>query len=223
MGAVLAMIQHFMRAGVAALALAACGDLEQGSTAARLAQGALVLTGQAAPPAPPPPLASDADLRANPGKFIRVHIRATGQSSIMMLAGQNGAHTTWIDSAGISVTTMGGIVVATRGLPRDLMGADAAQTVAALQSGGGKSQRRHDFLDDQDQISAKLLQCSIAPQGPDPVTRQGETRAATRYQEACTSDSLSFTNIYWIDDRNMVLRSLQAVSPDAGYVQIDLF
>lgn len=223
MGAVLAMIQHFLRAGIAALALAACGDLEQGSTAARLAQGALVLTGQAAPPAPPPPLASDEDLRANPGRFIRVHIRATGQSSILMLAGQNGAQQTWINSAGISVTTTGGIVVATRGLPRDLMGADAAQSLATLQIGGGKSQRRHEFLDDQDQILARLLQCSIAPQGADPVTRQGETRAAQRFEERCTSDSLSFTNVYWIDAENRVLRSLQAISPDAGYLQIDLF
>jgi hypothetical protein len=225
MGAFLAMIDRYLRHGaaiMAVLALTACGSLEQGSMAAQLGQGALRLAGQLPPPAAPAALASDADLRANPDRFMRVHVRATGQSDIMMMAGQNGTRTTWIDRNGISITTQGGVVVATRGLPRDLMGADVTQTLTALQFGGVQSQRRHDFLDDQDQISAKVLQCRIASDGPEQVTRGEQTRNATRYTERCTSDSLSFTNIYWIDRQDNILRSLQAVSPDAGYLQIDL-
>jgi hypothetical protein len=141
----------------------------------------------------------------------------------MVQAGANGARTTWIDSASISLTLENGIAVATRGLRRDLMGADTEQTWNAIRSGGGTAQRQHDFLDDQDQISTRVLQCSIVLKGSDAVNRLQQTYAATRFEEKCTSELLSFTNIYWLNRAGAMIRSVQAVSPDAGYLQIDVF
>jgi hypothetical protein len=141
----------------------------------------------------------------------------------MVQAGANGTRTTWIDSESISVTLDGGIVVATRGLPRDLMGAEVRPTIQAIRAGGGTVQRQHDFLDDQDQIVSTVLDCVIEGKGADGITRLGQSISTSRFEERCTSDGLSLTNIYWVNSTRGIVRSLQAVSPDAGYLQVDAF
>lgn len=224
MGAVLAMNVIRQSALVlAALGLMSCGPLGQGGIAAQLATAASTLAGRTPVAAPPPPLATEEQIAANPGQFVRVNFRDLGRWDTMVVAGTNGPRETWIGSANLSVTTENGIVVATRGMPRDLMGAETAQTWAAIRAGGGTAERRHDFLDNLDQISERLLQCSIASMGPDPFERGEVTQNTTRFEEKCVSDQLQFTNVYWVNQQGQVVRSLQAVSPDAGYLQIDVF
>jgi hypothetical protein len=224
MGAVLAMNVIRQSALVlVALGLMSCGPLGQGGIASQLVTAANTLAGRAPEAVPPQPLATDDQIAANPGQFVRVNYRDLGRWDTLVAAGSNGPRVTWIGSANLSVTMENGIVVATRGLPRDLMGADASQTWAAIRAGGGTAQRRHDFLDDLDQISARVLQCSIASMGPDPFERREQTYNTTRFEEKCVSDQLQFTNVYWVNQSGQVVRSLQAVSPDAGYLQIDVF
>lgn len=224
MGAVLAMnvIRQSMLV-LAALGLMSCGPLGQGGIAAQLVTAATTLAGRAPVAPPPPPLATDEQIDASSGQFVRVNYRDLGRWDTLVAAGTNEPRVTWIGSANLSVTMENGIVVATRGLPRDLMGAEATQTWAAILAGGGTAQRRHDFLDDNDQISQRVLQCSIASMGSDPFERRGQTYATTRFEEKCVSEQLQFTNVYWVNQRAQVIRSLQAVSPDAGYLQIDVF
>lgn len=225
MGAVLAMkvIRQSARALAALLALVSCGPLAQDGIGAQLVTAATTVAGHAPEAPPPPPLATDDQIAANPGQFIRVNFRDLGRWDTLMAAGINGTRVTWVGTANLSVTMENGVVVATRGLPRDLMGADASQTWAAITAGGGTAERRHDFLDDQDQISPRVLQCRIASMGQDQFERRGQTQDTTRFEEKCASDELQFTNIYWINPRGQIIRSLQAVSPDAGYLQIDVF
>lgn len=163
------------------------------------------------------------ELAANPGKYIRINIRDISATDTLVAAGTNGERTTWIGGSGTSVTFENGVIVATRGLPRDLMGADASQTVRAIQSGGGTSVRVHDFLDDQDQITQFTLECTIEVTGAEMVNRFGTGIPAARFEETCRSDGLTLTNVYWMDASRAIIRSLQAVSPDAGYLQIDAF
>jgi hypothetical protein len=224
MGAVLAMrvIRHSALA-LAFLGLVSCGPLAQGGIGPQLVTAAKTLAGRTTEAPPPPPLATDDQIAANPGQFMRVNFRDLGRWDTLVAGGTNGGRVTWIGSANLSVTLENGIVVATRGLPRDLMGADASQTWAAITAGGGTAERRHDFLDNLDQISGRLLQCSIASMGPDSFERREQTQNTTRFEERCTSDQLQFTNVYWLNESGQIIRSLQAVSPDAGYLQIDVF
>jgi len=206
--------------GIAALALMSCGETDDNELGAQVL-GLLFDAEQA--PVSQVPTVSEADILASSGQFIRVNIRELERLDTMVAVGENGPRTTWMDSANISLTLEDGIVVATRGLRRDLMGAEVLQTWAAIRAGGGDSTRQHDFMSDQDQITTSVLQCSIALQGTEDVTRFGQTRVATKFEERCTSDGLSFVNIYWVSGQGTLLRSLQAVSPDAGYLQIDVF
>lgn len=207
--------------GALSLFLMSCGETDENSLTNQVA--GLVFGGGEATPAPASPRVTEEQLLASRGQYLRVNIRDLERRDTMVPAGSNGARTTWIDSASISLTLDDGIVVATRGLPRDLMGADARSTARAIQAGGGTAERRHDYLTDQDQIVTNTLQCTISSEGSDEVARFGQTIPATRYQEVCTGEGLNLTNIYWVNGARGIVRSLQAVSPDAGYLQIDVF
>ncbi|SFR55555.1 Group 4 capsule polysaccharide lipoprotein gfcB, YjbF [Yoonia tamlensis] len=203
------------------LALASCGSLGQSGIGARITG---MITGQeAAPAAPENALVPAEEMLANPGKYVRVNIRDQGAWVSLMQVAQNGARTTWIGQSNISMTFENGLLVATRGLPRDLLGSDVTQSWDAITNGGGSAERRQDYITDQDGISAVLLQCSIESEGSEQITREAITFETTRFKEVCTGDALTFTNIYWVGRQNSIIRSLQAVSPDAGYLQIDVF
>ena len=210
-----------------ALALAACGPLNEGGLGSRIAALAAARVGLGAPPQaatpPAPATVPRAEALANPGTYLRVGERRTERFDTMVVAGQIGPRVTWIDSRQVTLTLQEGLLVATRGLPRDLMGADVAETRAALRRGGGTARRVHDYLDDQDQIARELLHCSIELKGPETIEILDIRRQTRRFEETCSGDVLSFTNIYWVDAAGRVPRSLQAVSPEAGYLQIDAY
>lgn len=206
---------------VAVLGLTACS--EEAETTVTNQVASLVLGTNTAPAARPRSSVDEQELLANPGKYLRVNIRDLGATDTMVAVAENGARTTWIGPAGTSVTLEEGIVVATRGLPRDLMGADATATAQALRTGGGTVVRRHDFLDDSDQIIPFVMDCQIAPKSVEMVNRLGQSTPAVRFEELCSADGLTLTNVYWLNAEGEIIRSLQAVSPDAGYLQLDAF
>lgn len=226
MGAVLEMKQHIKSAalGIVISGLAACGSLREEGTGTQVAELATgLITGRATAVTAAPATITEEQLFNNPGKFMRVNIRDLDRWDTMVPAAENGARVTWVDSENNTITLENGVIVATRGLPRDLMGADVGQVWAAIRAGGGNAQRTHEFLTDGDQISQQLLQCRIVAQGSDTVRRLSQTLDSRRFEENCEGEGLQLTNIYWVNGSGRLLRSLQAISPDAGYLQIDVF
>ena len=225
MGAVLAMIRNarFVVLGLALIGATACGPLGQSNPVSQLG-GALLGLGASDVPAPKPAASITREqVAAEPGKYVRVFTRNLERWDTNVQSGSNGNRSTWVDSASVSITFENGIVVATRGLVRDLMAADVSQTSAAIRSGGGEAQRRHEFLTNMDRISTELLQCRIASQGAETIERLQRKQNTTRFEEKCASETLEFTNVYWVNGAGRIIRSLQAVSPQAGYLQIDMF
>jgi hypothetical protein len=225
MGAVLAMkkFTRFAAIGLALLSAAACGPLSKGSPVSRV--GSVLMGGITGGADAPTATASitQEQVQSEPGKYIRVYTRNLDRWDTNVQSGDNGNRTTWVDSSGVSITFENGIVVATRGLVRDLMAADVSEVPAAIRSGGGEARRRHEFLTNMDRISTELLQCRIVSQGPETIERLKTKRNTTRFEEKCSGEGLQFTNVYWINGAGAVIRSLQAISPQAGYLQIDIF
>ncbi|WP_439153629.1 YjbF family lipoprotein [Yoonia sp.] len=207
----------------AAIALTACGPLAEGGTASQIVALATTQISGAPPPAPSGLDITQEQVLSNPGQYLRVNIRNIDQWDTMVQSAHNGTRVTWVNGSNISLTLEDGIMVATRGLPRDLMGADAVGTRQAIRAGGGNAQRTHEYLTDLDAISVQLLQCRIASQGPEAIERLQQTLNSVRFEEECVGGNLRFTNIYWVNARGTIIRSLQAVAPDAGYLQIDVF
>ncbi len=224
MGTVLAMTTICKTSlGLAcALALTACGPLNESN----VSNGVLDvvkgrLSGAPAQPAPTAAVLTRAQADANPGGFLVLNAYNGTMVAAMAAGARNGNRVTWLSADGPSVTTQNGVMVATRGFPRDLMAADVDGVMRALIAGGGTATRVHETLSDTDQIVTQSFTCTLASQGRETIGILGRQIATERFGEACQSDNLAFTNSYWIDDTGAMVRSLQAVAPDSGYIQLD--
>lgn len=204
-------------------ALAACGPLERNSMASQVSGLVVGIATGTVTQATPSQGVPQEELLANPGKYIRVNIRNRERWGTAVESGRNDNRVTWIDNDKISVTFENGIVVATRGLPRDLIAADVSESWSAIRSGGGEARRRHETLSNMDRISTEVLQCRIVSEGSETIERLGNKLKATKFTEECASPGLEFANVYWLNRQGRMLRSLQAISPGAGYLQIDNF
>jgi len=119
------------------------------------------------------------------------------------------------------MTFADGILIGTRGLSEDLMGADTQGVRDAIRAGGGTVTRRHSFLNALDQIRTRSMTCTITRQGTETLTLISGASDAIKYAESCTGEMV-FTNSYWVDaSSGAMLRSLQVVSASDGYIQAD--
>lgn len=202
--------------------LVSCGPLNDESLGAGFS--ALVKARQAgiASAAPVVEQVTLEQIAANRGKFILVTVPSTNVTLAMIQGGQNGRRSTWLSNNSMSATFENGILVATRGFPRDLMAADVSGVRAAIAAGGGNAQRIHEFLGDLDQITTEVLQCGIALHGNEAIEILGQSTNVRRYDETCLGETLGFTNIYWVTGNGAIVRSQQAVSAEVGFVRIDV-
>lgn len=209
------MIKQSLILGV--LALSACGPLNEGG----LGQGAIEqFTGFGAEPAAPPALATDV-ANAAPGEVLLVTIRNGNLVAPLTKAQDNGSTITWISPGQVSMTFRDGILVSTRGLAEDLMGADIPGVRAAIRAGGGTVTRRHSFLNSLDQIRPRNMTCVVTRGDVEELALLSGVTKAVKYEESCTGEMV-FTNSYWVDlASGEFLRTLQVVSGGVGYIQAD--
>jgi hypothetical protein len=209
-------------AGAATLAITACGPLNDGNIATGAAKALKTrFSGAPTEPVATAPVLTRAQVDANPGGFMVLNAYNGTMVAALLAGAQNGNRTTWLSANGPSVTTQNGVMVATRGFPRDLMAANVDGVMRALIAGGGTATRVHETLSDTDQIVTQSFTCTVASQGRETIGILGRQITAERFGEACQSNMLSFTNQYWIDNSGKMVRSLQAVAPDTGYIQLD--
>ncbi len=219
------MLKTTLKTGLAAtlaLAVTACGPLNKGNIATGALKAAQARFGGApVEPVPTAPVLTAAQVAANPNGFMVLNAYNGTLVAALAAGGSNGNRTTWLSAEGLSVTTQNGVMVATRGFPRDLMAADVDGVMQALIADGGPATRIHETLSGNDQIVTQRFACTVASQGRETIGILGRPIGTEVFAEACQSDRLAFTNRYWIDDTGRMVRSLQAIAPDSGYVQLD--
>ena len=208
---------------IGALALsAACGPMNEGNLASSLVQDKLApLVGLAPPPKPPAAPAVDV-ANAAPGEVLLVKIVSRNAVAPMTRLIENGKTVTWVSPGQVSMTFDDGILIATRGLNEDLMGAEIAGVRAAIAAGGGSANRIHSFLDSEDQIQLRQMTCTITSDGLDKIADLSGTREAHKYTEDCRGSAFSFANSYWLDTPGgKIVQSRQAVAPTVGFIQVN--
>lgn len=216
------MISRKVWAAVAGFGLlTACGPLANGSLGADLMRGQFAKLSGAKPTpaaaAPAPNVAS-----AAPGDILLVTIVNRNAVAPLTKLAQNGDTVTWVSPGRVSMTLKAGILIATRGLNEDLMGADVTGVRAALAAGGGTVTRTHAFLDSEDQIRLREVTCTISPVGMDTIAAATGTREAFKYTENCTGPTFVFSNSYWLDaPGGDIVQSLQVAAPTSGFLQIN--
>lgn len=123
---------------------------------------------------------------------------------------------TWLAVDDISLSFQQGVLVATRGLGFDLMGADATATLRAMAGQGDPVYRRQmRYLTGDHQSSYLMAGCSMAFVGPDVV----DGRSFERFDEKCQARQHVFTNIFWRNASGAIVQSRQWVSPEIGYLR----
>ncbi|QFT48698.1 hypothetical protein FIU97_19080 (plasmid) [Roseivivax sp. THAF40] len=121
------------------------------------------------------------------------------------------------------IATRNGLIVATRSLGNDLMSADVAGSVAALQGrdGGEYYPRFHTLLDGEYQPQFTSYQCIIENREAEPLAILDRTYSAIRLDEVCTTPGKTVTNTYWVDRDGGMLRSRQWIGEDVQYIQTE--
>lgn len=194
-------------------ALVACGPMNKGGLGNQFADAVKARTGGATAPAP-----AAATLPANiAGNVLLTTLTGKDATAALTRASTRGRTTTWISPGKVSLALEDGVLVGTRGLGNDLMGADIAGVRAAITAGSGSATRVHSYLDSQDKITQITLSCAYTRVGPEQVTLTAGPRTLTRTDELCTSARLVFTNNYWMAD-NRIVKSKQAISPAEGFM-----
>lgn len=205
----------------ALVALTACGSLGGATPGASAVMDRLAkLTGRT--PAVVPAPAAPNIANAAPGEILLVTILSRNAVAPLTKIADNGDTVTWISPGQVSLTLRGGILIATRGLNEDLMGADVSGVRAALIAGGGTAARTHSYLNSEDQILLRDVSCTIMPDGPEQIATITGVRDAFKYTEACLGSNLAFTNTYWLDaPSGKIVQSRQVVAATTGFLQIN--
>jgi hypothetical protein len=159
------------------------------------------------------------DIAANLQGFMFIGVPTMGPPVPARAIQDNLGHVTYDVQVGFTVSFRDGLLVATRGLGGDLMGADVSQVRAALTAGGGTATRRHDVLDGMDQVVTETYQCTITAEGVEQVDLGLRQVSLPKFSETCDGAGVRFENLYWLDDDGSVLSSRQYVSRTVAYLR----
>ncbi|NPD16314.1 hypothetical protein HOY34_14030 [Xinfangfangia sp. D13-10-4-6] len=146
-----------------------------------------------------------------------VRLPQKGQAVTVLLAGERAGVKRWRGTDNAQLYTKDAMIIGTRGLGDDLIGADPGQAVQVIRSGQpGQITRIHRRLDGQDRLAIRSYVCDITP-GPAEQVRISETRSvsALRIDETCHSPGGGHRNRHWLY-QGQILQSEQSFSPEIG-------
>lgn len=153
-------------------------------------------------------------LTVQPGEtLLLVTAPALDAQAPMKLVGSSNGVDTWMSADRYSVSLREGVVVATRGFGFDMMGGDAEATLGAVAAPkAGIYSRQWRYLTADNRSTWLKAGCAMTP--------AADSSGARRLEEACTTDTNTFTNVYWMEASGQILRSRQWISAEIGYLEI---
>jgi hypothetical protein len=200
---------------IGCILVASCGPLVKDSQINQLTSKLSPAQQQAVPP---PEQAQAAQAAMAQTDQIAFAIVSLNSGSRAFALSRNGRKVTWLTTSGESITLDNGLLVATRGLGDDLMGANVSGSLRAIRAGGGEALREASCLGSEDQIIRRVFTCKVTRRGKDVVKLYGKERPATAFIESCTGEGITFENQYWIGAEGEVWQARQWVSPQIGYI-----
>lgn len=132
---------------------------------------------------------------------------------------------TWLASQGMTVSMRDGMLLATRGLGRDVLAADGRETrrlLAARQEGQAKHFMA--FLNGENEVEREAFVCDIRREDDQTIDLLTREQRMQVMSESCMGSSYGFYNLYWIDPADgRIWQSRQFVSSTAGMMAFRLF
>lgn len=202
------------------LALSACGsdnDRLNGFSVARD-----VVAGAASAVRPAPQGGSLGLTRADLAQILTpvdlITVERLGAQAVIAKIATNAGVETWSSVDKKTVSFRSGVLVASRGLGDDLIGA-AVPSLSRIMEGGGHS-RSHSWMRANDQVVRHDFTCRTELVGSAAITIVERSYPVRQFRENCTGDGGSFQNDYWVQIGGKLRQSRQFVSDGVGYVVI---
>lgn len=144
----------------------------------------------------------------------------TGQNGTLTPYPGQGDGQTWLGADGATITLDQGILKASRGMGTDLMGSSSTFPLwKNISSTGTIYSRELSYIDGKNKIYRLILDCKIKKNGPqEKLEIWGVVFLVTKYEEKCRRSEGTITNIYYLDTRGIVRKSLQFHSERIGYI-----
>ena len=165
---------------------------------------------------------TDVIIAATEQATMTIAVPALNARGVVTPVAQNGDVVTWRTLDNTTVSLDRGVIVSTRGLGDDLMGADIDQTLAALRGGAGTfAPRIYGYMDGEYQAYFMTFQCRRTGTRSEVVQIGGTGIRATRIDETCLNNERQIDNTYWRNGNGVMVKSRQWVSAGVGYMETE--
>ncbi|MEM8577905.1 MAG: YjbF family lipoprotein [Pseudomonadota bacterium] len=213
-----------------ALTLAACSGGNTASTSNILNAGAelrdTVRANRASRQQPAvQPAITRAGIEAATIPALEVTLEARDQTAILLPSAFRtddgpGDVAVWQTVDDIHIVLREGVLIATRGLGRDVTSADVLAAVSTLKSrssGGGAREMR--IRNDDFGADTLRFSCVIEVVGDTAVEIVERRFPARHLREKCSNSAGTFVNDYWVDPARDVIQSRQWAGPHLGFIR----
>ena len=202
------------------VALSACGsdnDRLNGFTVARD-----VVAGAASSVRPAQQAGSLGLTRADLAQILTpvdlITVERLGAQGVIAKVATNAGVETWSSVDKKTVSFRAGVLVASRGLGDDLIGASVPPLSRIMAA--DPFTRSHSWMRGNDQVLRQDFTCRGTLVGSTAITIVERSYAVRQFRESCTGASGSFQNDYWVQMGGKLRQSRQFVSDGVGYVTI---
>ena len=145
-----------------------------------------------------------------------------GQNGTLTLYPGKGVGETWLGADGATITLENGIIKATRGMRRDVMGSQSSMPPWAEIKSSSEYIRQIFYLGGNNKIQSDIFSCILK------TTKKRSNIIifdlpfdTEKFIETCTSDTETLKNSYFIDRKKIVRKSVQYHGPALGYLTIE--
>jgi len=149
--------------------------------------------------------------------LLLIRTQIDGGLGLMGVQFINGDHVTWRTADDISLVLRGDMIASTRRFGQDLMSARTPKSPANQSA----FRRSYTYLGGDEQLVTVTADCTYQAGARETISVLEQRFVTQKFTERCISDQIAdFTNLYWVDQRGLSVKSEQFVSPKLGYITI---
>ena len=160
------------------------------------------------------------DAASMPVLFVELE---SGQNGTLTPYPGQGVGQTWLGADGATVTLNRGVLKASRGMGDDLMGSTSfLQAWSKISKQTERYRRELIHITGNNKIAKRVFSCQIKKTSSKELIEIWDVNfKVAKFEEHCSHDRLAFKNVYHVDTKGIVRRSLQFHSDTLGYILLE--
>lgn len=212
--------------GAVALALAGCGtpDATDKNVLIRDIVSERIARGRDGKTKIPPPQITRAMLAGITDPFLAAELENGGFKATLFVTSRRGPVLVWKTLDDVTLSTRNDVLIATRGLPHDLISSDPAPIMTALTGAPADARRVLRFLTGDNKIAPQPYNCDITDRGPARIIVLERSHTTRHLVESCTPAQpglgSDFVNEYWTG-QGTIWRQRVWLGPELGHIRLD--